>query len=399
MLSELLTPEKEIVRRVRKFQDLLETSRVDGAIILQNADLFYFTGTLAQGILFIPRQGETTFFIKRNFERSQVESRIKNIVRISSLPKGISALSELMGEKPEILGMELDVIPANYYFLFKDKFPDSDIIDISNLIRECRKIKSEFEIAQMKKAAGISISAFGKIPSLIKEGITEIELSSLIEYEIRKRGHQGLIRTRTFNMEFHFGPVVSGTSANYPISFDGPVGAVGLYPGTTQSASTKKIPAGEPVLIDFVSGYNGYYVDMARVFAIGEVKPELLKTHQFIQKQLLPELENMIIPGTNGKDIYNRAIQMTEKRGLSENFMGFRENKVKFIAHGIGLELDEIPILSGRIDVILEPGMTFALEPKIFIKDVGGAGVENTYLVTDSGFEKLTKFEEDIILV
>jgi len=396
MIENLFTPSREIKNRIAQFQKLLTSNEIDGGIIIQNSDLFYFTGTIATGFLYIPAKEKPTHYVKRNFDRASVESRIEKRIRIKGMAHGCSILREEMGKEPEILGLELDVIPANLFLQIKQQFPKSKIVDISKLVKECRKIKSQFEIAQMRKAAEISKSAFQKIPSLIKEGMTEIELSALIEYEIRRRGNQGLVRTRTFNMEFYFGPVVSGVSANYPISFDGPVGAVGLYPGITQGASRKRISAGEPILIDFVTGYNGYLVDMARTFALGNLPSILQDAHHFIINDIVSPCEEMIKPGVNGKEIYKKALEIAGKRGYSENFMGLGENRVKFIAHGIGLELDEVPILAGNIDVILEPSMTFAFEPKVFIQNIGGTGVENTYLVTESGFENLTEFPHDI---
>jgi len=399
MLREFLTPDTEIQKRISSLQYRLQSAGIDGAVILQNADLYYFTGTLVQGFLFVPNEGKASFFIKKNYDRAERESPIEGKYKISGISHGCTILEKEIGFRPGILGLELDVIPVNLYLLFKKIFPDCRIIDVSNQIKDCRKLKSDYEISLMREAARISKSAFDKIPSLIEEGMAEIELSALIEYLIRKSGHQGLIRTRTFNMEFYFGPVVSGTSANYPISFDGPVGAVGLYPAVTQNAGSKKISKGEPIMVDFVSGYNGYQVDMARVFAIESVPDKILTAQDFIINKLVPECENMIKPGTSGKDIYNKALQISDETGHSENFMGFKDNKVIFIGHGIGLELDEIPIISGKIDVVLEPGMTFAFEPKIFISGIGGAGVENTYLVTDNGFENLTDFTDNIVII
>jgi len=397
MLEDLYTPEQEINSRISKLQNLLREKEIDSALIIEIADIFYFTGAISNGLLYIPSGDNPIYYVKKSFERAKTESSIKDKVKVRSIKHACSIILENLKSNSKI-GIELDVIPAKLYLELKKIFKEHQLLDISNPIKDCRKVKSDFEIRQLKKASENCVNAFRKIPELIKEGMSELELSALIEYEIRKNGHQGFVRSRTFNMEFYFGPVSSGMSANYPISFDGPIGAIGLYPGIPHGASHKKIKSNEPIVIDFVSGFNGYIADMARVFAIDSVPKEILNAHRFILEILVPEIEKNIKPGVNGKDIFNLALSLAEESGYSEHFMGYGENKVKFIAHGVGIELDEVPILT-KNDVILEKGMVFALEPKLFVENIGAAGFENTYLVTDNGFEKLTDFNEDIVII
>jgi Xaa-Pro dipeptidase len=398
MNENLLTPKSEIDSRIIRQQKALSDSNADAAIILQNADLFYFTGTLAQGFLYISKVDEPIFFIRKNFERAIIESRIGKKLKIKSLREGFKSLAEVINKGTLKIGLELDVLPVNQYFLIKEIFSNSSLVDISGAIKKFRMIKSEFEVLQIRNAANIAVSVIKKIPSFIEIGMTENDLSARIEYELRKLGHQGLVRARNFNMEFHFGPVISGESANYPTFFDGPVGAKGLYPAITSGASRKKIVSNEPIVVDFVAGYNGYLSDITRIFGIGNLPREILKTHDFVIHDLLPTCENMIKPGFDAKEIYRASLGIAQKAGFSENFMGFGSNKVRFLGHGLGLELDEEPVICDR-SIILEPGMVFALEPKIFIKGLGGCGVENTYVVTDKGFEKLTFLEEEVFLV
>jgi Xaa-Pro aminopeptidase len=79
--------------------------------------------------------------------------------------------------------------------------------------------------------------------------------------------------------------------------------------------------------------------------------------------------------------------------------MGIGDSQVRFVGHGVGLELDELPVLATGFDIPLEPGMTIAIEPKFFFPERGGVGIENTYLVTETGFENLTVFPEEIVSI
>ena len=103
----------------------------------------------------------------------------------------------------------------------------------------------------------------------------------------------------------------------------------------------------------------------------------------------------MARPGVACSELYDRAMQLAGESGFIKHFLGFPES-VAFIGHGVGIELDELPVIAHGFDTPLEEGMVFALEPKYVFPD-GAVGLENTYLVTRGGLEKLTVFEEDII--
>ena len=88
-----------------------------------------------------------------------------------------------------------------------------------------------------------------------------------------------------------------------------------------------------------------------------------------------------------------------EEIGEPEGFMGYAENRVRFFGHGVGLELDELPVLADRIEIDLVPGMVIAVEPKAFLEDVGPVGVENTYIVTENGYENLCPIDDAMSLL
>jgi Xaa-Pro aminopeptidase len=104
-------------------------------------------------------------------------------------------------------------------------------------------------------------------------------------------------------------------------------------------------------------------------------------------------------PGVLCSSIYREVMEPLEKHPFWPHLMGTGQNKVRFLAHGVGLELDEWPLLAPRFDVALAPGMTLALEPKIFLPGIGGIGLENTYVITDKDPEKLTDFPDDLVVI
>lgn len=135
--------------------------------------------------------------------------------------------------------------------------------------------------------------------------------------------------------------------------------------------------------------------DMSRVFSIGKLSDEAYTAHQ-VCLDIQDAVSSMAQPGVVCEDLYNTAIDIVTKAGFADKFMGIGQ-QAKFIGHGIGLEINEAPVLAPRMKQELEPGMVFALEPKIVIPGVGPVGIENSWTVTQEGVEKLTICNEEII--
>jgi Xaa-Pro aminopeptidase len=239
--------------------------------------------------------------------------------------------------------------------------------------------------------------AFRKIPGWLRPGIREIELAALLEGFLREQRHQGIIRMRSFNGEMGYGALSGGSSASHPTCFAGPVGFVGLYPAIPNGAGDRPLATGDTLMADIVGGYGGYIADKTRTFGLAPLAPDLREAHSFVL-DLMAEIEGSLKPGTVCEDIYSRAVARVEKSPYADGFMGVGDSSVRFVGHGVGLELDELPVLAPGFTMPLEPGMTIAVEPKIFFPGRGGVGIENTYLITDSGFENLTAFPEEILI-
>jgi Xaa-Pro aminopeptidase len=213
---------------------------------------------------------------------------------------------------------------------------------------------------------------------------------------LRLNGQQGLIRTYRWGADTYHGLVASGNSVDYPTPFDGPIGSPGLYPGALAGWSERRIRIGEPVLIDMLGGYGGYHADQTRVFSIGPLSDEFIEAHSFIL-ELQSALEREFKPSVLPSDLYDMAIEMVKKNGYDDYFMNYGEKKVRFIGHGIGIELDEFPVIAGKVDDPLEEGNVFAFEPKIVFPGKGAVGIEDNYVITGNGYKRLTNFRREIV--
>lgn len=392
------TPKEELSRRIARLQSALQEQGLDGALICQNADLFYFSGTMQTSHLFIPSSGQPLLMTRKSFARAKRESALEQVVPIQSLRELPMLLADHGYRNLRRLGMELDVLPVNTYLAYKRVLPDTEMVDISPLIRTVRAVKSPYEIGIMREAAVLLNTVFAAVPNVLREGISEVEFAAFLEAVARMEGHIGLLRMRYFNQENFYGHVLSGESGATPSFLDSPTGGMGLSPAMPQGASRKPIRAGEPVLVDLVGIVDGLMVDQTRIFALGSLPSWLLEAHT-----AMLEVQEAVVaaarPGVSWSDLYDLAVQKATQLGYGANFMGFNEDRANFVGHGVGLELNELPILANGFQTPLLAGHVFALEPKCLFPGVGAIGIENTWLVTDNGLERLTFTPDQVVIL
>ncbi|MEA3436398.1 MAG: Xaa-Pro peptidase family protein, partial [Thermodesulfobacteriota bacterium] len=342
--TDLNTPKSEIEVRIEKLQKKLDENNINGTLILQKADLFYFTGTIQDAHLYVPCDDEPILMVYKDLERARAESSIKNIVPLKNTRQICSLLHDNGYALPRILGMEIDVLPANLYFNYKSLFEHAKIIDISHYLRLVRAIKSAYEIDLIRKAAHLSDLLADSVKEFLHEGITEIELAGKIEARARKLGHQGFVRMRLWGSELHYGHLMAGPSAAVLSFLSSPTGGTGVSPAYAQSAGLSPIQKHEPVLVDYVFVLNGYMSDHARIFAIGDLSDDLIRAHEAMLKvQSLIKKEAK--PKVKAGKLYDMALELTKELGYEKYFMGLGDRRIRFVGHGIGLELDEYPFL------------------------------------------------------
>jgi Xaa-Pro aminopeptidase len=388
------TPLEEIQQRIKALQNAMENCGLDGSLIVQRIDLFYFSGTGQDAHLFVPVQGSPLLLVRKNLERALEDSPLEHVLEVTSLSSLSDILKKEYSSPVNRLGMELDVLPVNNFRYYSNLLPNATIEDVSPLIREIRMVKSEYELQMMRQTAVMSDETFSTVREILKEGMSEVEFAGLVEAQYRKNGHQGLVRVRSFNQDVFYGQILSGPNLAVPSCSIGATGGRGLNPSMPQGAGSRIIKRHEPIQIDFGVVLNGYVVDQSRTFFIGEPPEKFLKIHATalaIQEALIPEGR----PGTKAEKLYDIAVNMAADAGLTKGFMGY-PMPVPFVGHGVGLELDELPILGRKSPHVLKEGMVVAVEPKFILPGEGLAGIENTFVVTEKGLARLTNFDDAI---
>ncbi len=396
--NDIPTPKSEIETRIIKLQAHLCGQNIGAAMILQNTDLFYFTGTIQRCYLYIPAEGSPLLMARKNIDRARSESPIDRILPV----EGPTQIPEILRGNgyplPGRLGLECDVIPANLYFSYQNIFRGIPIEDISQAIRRIRSVKTPFEIDMIRQASRLADRVAGAVADHVRKGISEIELAGRIESVARTLGHQGLVRMRRWGGEMFYGHIMAGPSAAIPSYMASPTGGPGVSRAVAQGPGFHTIQDQEPILVDYVFASNGYLADHTRIFALKGLPEKLLVGHQ-----AMLDLQEVLIqaakPGGRTGALYETAKTFAENLGYGDVFMGHGGQRVRFVGHGIGLELDEHPVLAENQEMPLQKGMVIALEPKLVFPDLGVVGIENTHVVTDEGLHRLTEFPDEIVIL
>ncbi|MGB9938092.1 MAG: M24 family metallopeptidase [Methanobacterium sp.] len=382
-------PSTELENRMNCFRLQMDKSEPEWeiAVIFSNINLYYFTGTMQDGMLIIPRDDDATFWVRKSYERALNESLFENIKSMRSFRDAAKSIDKL----PEAIYLETEVVPLALYQRFQKHFPFKNIKPVDSYIAAVRAIKSDYELSLLKKSGKIHQHVLEDIaPYIFREGMSEAELATKLFSILVDEGHDGLTRFGMFDTEIVVGHVGFGESSIYPTYFDGASGTYGLSPAAPVLGSRdRKLKKGDLIFIDIGCAVNGYNTDKTMTYMSGSSLPQYAIDAHNKCVEIQNEIASMLKPGAIPSEIYTTIMNSLDEE-FKENFMGFRDRKVRFLGHGIGLLIDELPVIAEGFNEPLQEGMVFAIEPKKGIENIGMVGIENTFIVTPRGGECIT---------
>lgn len=382
-------PLTELENRMKRFRTQMDKSNPQWeiAVIFSKINLYYFTGTMQDGMLIIPKNGDATFWVRRSYERALNESLFGKIKSMNSFRDAAGSISKL----PDAVYLETEIVPLALYQRFQKHFPFKNVKPVDINIAAVRAVKSKYELELMRKSGKIHQHVLEDIvPEMLKEGMSEADLAAELFQVMIEEGHHGITRFGMFDTEIVLGHIGFGESSIYPSYFDGASGNYGLSPAVPVFGSRKrKLKKGDLVYMDIGCGVEGYNTDKTMTYMFGRSLPQYAIDAHNKCVDVQNEIAVMLKPGAIPSEIYKTIMNNLDKDFL-ENFMGFGNRRVKFLGHGIGLLIDELPVIAERFDEPLQEGMVFAVEPKKGIKNIGMVGIENTFIVTPRGGECIT---------
>lgn len=381
------TLKTDIALRIERLQQLMREQGVEALVASSNVALLYLFGEVYSGLTYIPKEGEAKYFIRRPQTFGEANN-IHYIRKIEDLSQVIDTASL------QCIALEVDEVVASEVERQKKIFPNARIANATALLRTVRMVKTPYEIEQIRIGCQKHMEVYRKVKSVYQKGMTDIEFQIEIERLMRLGGSVGLFRCFGSAMEFHMGSLLAGDNAAAPSPYDFAMGGAGTNALPLGANGTHLTP-GISIMLDMGGSYGTYLSDITRTFSIGKLSDEAYRLHE-LSRRMHREIMDVAGPGTTCAELYTKCLELAEQEGAKEYFMGIGQ-QAQFVGHGLGLQINELPVLTARSKDVLTEGMVIAFEPKFVLPHIGAVGVENTYLITATGVENLSPLEEEII--
>lgn len=389
-MNELTKEESNL--KFEKIQNILRKKDSDACIITSSVNQYWLCGFIFDGYLYITADRDPILFVKRPSDLD--DERIIYIRKPEQIP---GLLQEARLPLPKRILIEADQLTLNAANRLQAALNMPELLNISDKIRKIRSVKSEYELNQMRECAKIHSEVYQLIPALYRKGMSDLQLQIEIEREMRLRGSVGIFRSFGENMDIFMGSILAGDNAQAASPYDYALGGEGITPLLPLGANGTPLKPGTTVMVDMAGNYRPYMDDMTRTFAIEHAPDIAYKAHE-VSIEIHNAVKKQAKAGTLCSDIYSLAEEIVISNELQHYFMGTVQ-QAKFIGHGVGLEINEPPVITPRSKDTLLSGMTIALEPKFVLPGIGAVGIENTYIVHDEELENITQCEEKIIVL
>ena len=397
MNFEANPPATEFQNRIARLFHELERQgdRFDTALVYNRVNQYYLTGTMQDGLLVLRKNGDVLYFVRKSFERARLESPLRpdQLVQFRSYRDLLQFLPENLGHTL----LEMEAMPLAVLERLRKYFTFESIHALDGILARIRAIKSPYELALIRESARQHSHLMEcVIPSLLREGMSEVELLADTYAAMVKLGHHGLSRFAMPQIEMIVGQIGFGDSSLHPTCFDGPGGMAGLSAAVPAIGSrSRKLRRGDLVFVDIGYGVNGYHSDKTRIYSFGVPPPaEAVAVHTACL-DVLDRTAALLVPDMTPEHIYQTVMSQLPA-DLTPHFMGYGDERVKFLGHGIGLHIDEQPVIARGFKEPLQAGMVIALEPKCGIDGIGMVGAEETFEITPQGAVCLTGGAKEI---
>lgn len=392
-LEQLPLAEQE--SRTRRLQKLLIRTipQASGMLVFARLSIYYLTGSWVNGLVWVPRDGEPVLLCRKGIERARLDSPMAHMGEYRSFGQVQTMLQDLGVPLGNTVAVDMAGLPWSLGRSLQKHLDPITLVAGDHVLAKTRAVKSPWELGKMRRAGELHNHCLSHIlPHHLHPGMNEREISLKIWDVFMAHGHSGMMRMEHFGEEIFLGHVAAGDSGNYPSVFNGPVGLRGVHPVIPHMGDANTVwQRHDPLTLDCGFCLDGYHSDKTQVYWDKDVAiPDQARKAQEFCLEIQTWIAERLRPGAIPSQLFAACWQRAEDEGHMEGFMGLGKNKVRFIGHGIGLAIDEYPVIARGFDEPLEEGMTMALEPKIGIAGLGMVGVENTFEITPQGGKCLT---------
>ena len=393
--------------RWSRLQKRVREAGADALVIGTNVNLFYVSGKVFMGHAYIPAEGAPCFFVRRpcglavgadpcvrpghTHGCAPTDVRVFDVRKVEQIPE---ILQDIGAPLPKKVLIEDDDLSHSDWVRLAAVFGNNVVGGGSAVLRQCRATKTPYEVRVMKLTGARQSEVFPRYASVYEPGMTDGQWATEMFRMMLNAGGLGHFRIAGSTMEGFMGTILAGDNGGAVSPYDFALGGAGFHPSLPVGQCGVRLAKGMSVMVDIPGIFYGYITDCTRVFGVGKLAQKAYDAHQ-----LSIDIRGAIMeagkPGVRCEDLYNLALKMADDAGFADCFMGGAQ-KAKFVGHGTGIVINELPVLGARSKDILEEGMTVALEPKFVIPGTGAVGVEDTLVVTPNGMENLTPCAPEI---
>jgi Xaa-Pro dipeptidase len=363
--------------RITHLRQSMQTKNLEAVALLPGPSLFYLTGLsfhmLERPIVAIFPIRQNPLFIVPDLELSKVENCPLELDILHYGEDQASRLEafELAGEMLRLEGARIGIEPlimrAFELRLLEGAIPGAKFVSADDTVSSLRLKKDDAEIESMRMAVKAAETALREIVAWVRPGLSEKEIASELIVQLLRAGSES---------EIPFNPIVSS----------GPNSAF-----VHATPSDRKLQVGDILMIDFGARVKGYVSDITRTFAIGELNEEMKRVYEVVQ-EANAEGKSAVKIGAQCSDVDRAARSVIDEAGYGEYFL-------HRTGHGIGLEGHEGPYIAGDNQLLLSEGMTFTVEPGLYIPNQGGVRIEDNVVVTSKGMECLTTYPRELQVI
>lgn len=369
-------------KRIKILQKNILKNDLTGVLLHYSRDIFYYTGTV-QPSYFVVFPDEYFLFVKSGYSFALTETFIEKskVLWEKRLDKIFQKISSFFTSKGKI-GTELDVLSVNEFLKLKKVFEGFDFVDISPTILEQRKRKDQYEVEKLRKACKVVDVGHKAILQTLTEGITELKLAAAVENAVRLAGDEGMYFMRHPDFFMGRGPLTSGSNLFKISGVVSTISGVGLSPAIPAGPSRRKIKEGDLVVADMPALVEGYHADQTRTYVVGKASKNIRRMFEAL-KEISDHLIDSIEVGMKSFEVYRMALDKAEKLGIGKYFLnlGDERGKTFLVGHGIGLELNEPPILSCYEQSTIPDRLVITIEIHVMDKHTGVVKLEDMILV------------------
>ena len=376
-------------RRWKGLQERLREIGVSAALLSQSRNVLYYAGIAAHGHVIVPAVGNPIFLVQIDFERAKSVTAMPDVMPSKGLPTVVQTLQEF-DLHAGLIGIESDSLPFAAYMKLRERLPGATFVDVGADVLEQRMVKSAEEVECLRAAARISDTLFRRVESTARPGVSEIELSAELGALQRQLGADGLSSKHGFNdRTIEHGWLTSGPNTSQVSGYWLTMSGFGPSPARPYGPTARAIDVGDLICYDAGTSFRGYHSDHARTWTMGPPQDRQRRYWEALLEMQATAIA-AVVPGQLASDVYDAAASVAKRLGLMGVFMAQATHDFQYVGHGVGVEIDEPPMLTPRNRTVLKEGMTLAIEPKLIVPGWGGLTIEDTLVITADGADILT---------